>query len=59
MIRVPKMLLLYRQTAFSLYFWVNWRRASTLFTCLQVSLDTVERTWSVTLLYESSITTRV
>ncbi|EDL10522.1 dual specificity phosphatase 16, isoform CRA_a, partial [Mus musculus] len=35
MIKVPKMLVLCRQTAFSLYFWVNWRGASTLSTCLQ------------------------
>ncbi|XP_038963386.1 dual specificity protein phosphatase 16 isoform X2 [Rattus norvegicus] len=35
MIRVPRMLVLCRQTAFSLCFWVSWRRASTLFTCLQ------------------------
>lgn len=38
MIRAPRMLPLCLQTVFSLYFWVNWRRASALFTCLQVRL---------------------
>lgn len=48
MTRVPKMLLLCRQTAFSLSSWVNWRRASALCICLQVSAA-VERTGPVLL----------